>query len=114
MVASWTIHFTIVLYIWAGDPIDQRSIFITYLGDSLISWWSKKQNVDFGSNTESKYCESRSNIQIAHNDVFTLSVIIFKTTLFLCSIPTIEQHNRYLHQSFIFCNAPKNLISFYY
>lgn len=81
MVAPWTIHFTIVLYIFAGDPIDQRSIFITYLGDSLISWWSKKQNVDFGSNTESKYCEGRSNIQIAHNDVFTLSVIIFKTTI---------------------------------
>jgi hypothetical protein len=85
---------------WAGDPIDSRSTtgYCFLLGDSLISWRSKKQSVVAHSSTEAEYralvdttfellwllqdmgatqtssspilCDSRSAIQIAHNDVF--------------------------------------------
>ncbi|KAA0057482.1 putative mitochondrial protein [Cucumis melo var. makuwa] len=88
---------------WVGDPTDRRSTtgYCFYLGDSLISWRSKKQSVVSRSSTESEYraladttaellwlrwlladmgvpqqgptllyCDNRSAIQIAHNDVF--------------------------------------------
>ncbi|KAL0546824.1 hypothetical protein IC582_016742 [Cucumis melo] len=91
---------------WAGDPTDRRSTigYCFYLGDSLISWRSKKQSVVSRSSTKSEYraladttaellwfrwlrwlladmgvpqqgptllyCDNRSAIQIAHNDVF--------------------------------------------
>lgn len=88
---------------WAGDPSDRRSTtgFCIFLGDSLISWHSKKQTLTARSSTESEYraladttaeilwlrwlladleisqssstdiyCDNRSAIQIAHNDVF--------------------------------------------
>jgi hypothetical protein len=88
---------------WAGDPSDRRSTtgFCIYLGDSLISWRSKKQTLAARSSTEAEYraltdttfeilwlhwlladletsqssptdlyCDNRSAIQIAHNDVF--------------------------------------------
>ncbi|KAA0045087.1 putative mitochondrial protein [Cucumis melo var. makuwa] len=42
---------------WAGDPTDRRSTtgYYFYLGDSLISWRSKKQSVVSRSSTESEY-----------------------------------------------------------
>ena len=42
---------------WEGDPIDRRSTtgFCFFLGDSLISWHSKKQHIVFCSSTEAKY-----------------------------------------------------------
>ena len=42
---------------WAGDPIDRRSTtgYCFLLGDSLISWHSKKQSVVPHSNTEAEY-----------------------------------------------------------
>ncbi|XP_057503724.1 uncharacterized mitochondrial protein AtMg00810-like [Actinidia eriantha] len=87
---------------WAGDPTDRRSTtgYCFFLGDSLISWRSKKQSVVARSSTESEYralatatsellwlrwllqdlgidspsvslhCDNHSAIQIAHNDVF--------------------------------------------
>uniref|UniRef100_A0A2N9IAW0 Reverse transcriptase Ty1/copia-type domain-containing protein n=1 Tax=Fagus sylvatica TaxID=28930 RepID=A0A2N9IAW0_FAGSY len=88
---------------WAGDPTDRRSTtgYCFLLGDSLISWRSKKQSVVARSSTEAEYraladttaellwlrwllqdlgidcstavsihCDNRSDIQIAHNDVF--------------------------------------------
>jgi hypothetical protein len=88
---------------WAGDPTDRRSTtgYCFLLGDSLISWHSKKQSVVARSITEAEYrvladttsellwlrwllhdigvsqtssslifCDNRSAIQIAHNDVF--------------------------------------------
>lgn len=84
-----------------GDPTDRRSTtgFCFFLGDSLISWRSKKQTVR--SSTESEYraladttqellwlcwllkdmgvslspatvihCDNQSSMKIAHNDVF--------------------------------------------
>ncbi|TYK26799.1 putative mitochondrial protein [Cucumis melo var. makuwa] len=43
---------------WVGDPTNQRSTtgYCFYLGDSLISWRSKKQSVVSRSSTESEYC----------------------------------------------------------
>ncbi|KAL4028792.1 hypothetical protein IC575_012003 [Cucumis melo] len=42
---------------WAGDPTDRRSTtgYCFYLGDTLISWRSKKQSVVSRSSTESEY-----------------------------------------------------------
>ena len=42
---------------WAGDPTDHRSTtgFCFFLGDSLISWCSKKQHIVSRSSTKAKY-----------------------------------------------------------
>uniref|UniRef100_A0A2N9FVG4 CCHC-type domain-containing protein n=1 Tax=Fagus sylvatica TaxID=28930 RepID=A0A2N9FVG4_FAGSY len=42
---------------WAGDPTDHHSTtgFCFFLGDSLISWCSKKQNIVSHSRTEAEY-----------------------------------------------------------
>ncbi|XP_057965431.1 secreted RxLR effector protein 161-like [Malania oleifera] len=42
---------------WAGDPTDRRSTtgFLFLLGDSLISWRSKKKTVVARSSTEAEY-----------------------------------------------------------
>ncbi|KAL4038830.1 hypothetical protein IC575_002461 [Cucumis melo] len=47
-----------IVYVdWTGDPTDRRSTtgYCFYLGDSLISWRSKKQSVVSHSSTESEY-----------------------------------------------------------
>ena len=42
---------------WAGDPTDRRftTSFCFLLGDSLISWHSKKQTLTTRSSIESEY-----------------------------------------------------------
>jgi hypothetical protein len=121
---------------WAGDPTDRRSTtgYCFLLGDSLISWHSKKQSVVARSSTEAEYraladttyellwlrwllydmgvsqtssspifCDKRSAIQIAHNDVFherTKHIEIdchfvrhhlLQGTLHLCPIASADQ-----------------------
>uniref|UniRef100_A0A2N9GQL0 Reverse transcriptase Ty1/copia-type domain-containing protein n=1 Tax=Fagus sylvatica TaxID=28930 RepID=A0A2N9GQL0_FAGSY len=64
---------------WAGDPTNRRSTtgYCFLLGSSLISWQSKKQSVVARSNLDVStssatpiYCDNRSAIKIARNDVF--------------------------------------------
>ena len=42
---------------WAGDPTNRKSVtrFCIFLGDSLISWKSKKQYVVSVSSTKAEY-----------------------------------------------------------
>ncbi|GKU92084.1 hypothetical protein SLEP1_g5859 [Rubroshorea leprosula] len=42
---------------WAGDPSDRRSTtgYCLFLGNSLISWWSKKQAIPSRFSIEAKY-----------------------------------------------------------
>ncbi|KAA0045541.1 Retrovirus-related Pol polyprotein from transposon TNT 1-94 [Cucumis melo var. makuwa] len=64
-LGTWTSVFLSIILIlsgysdanWAGDPTDRRSTtgYCFYLGDSLISWRSKKQNVVSRSSTKSEY-----------------------------------------------------------
>ena len=43
---------------WAGDPTDRRFTigFCFFLGDSLISWHSKKQHIVSRFSTKAEYC----------------------------------------------------------
>ncbi|KAJ9539359.1 hypothetical protein OSB04_032092 [Centaurea solstitialis] len=64
---------------WDSDVTDLRSItrYCFFLGDSLISWRSKKQSLTTRSNMgvpqyspTSLWCDNNTAIQIAHNHVF--------------------------------------------
>ncbi|XP_028093015.1 uncharacterized protein LOC114293182 [Camellia sinensis] len=50
---------------WAGDPTDRRSTtgFCSFLGNSLIAWRSKKQNLVARSSTKAEYCALADTIQ---------------------------------------------------
>ncbi|XP_050889758.1 uncharacterized mitochondrial protein AtMg00810-like [Lathyrus oleraceus] len=67
---------------WAGDPTDRKSItrFYIFLGESLITWKSKRYDIFSRSSNEAEYremtsttpmyCDNKSSIQISHKSFF--------------------------------------------
>lgn len=52
--------FTLTAYYdadWGSDPDDQKPIggYCVYLGNNIMSWSSKKQNIIYSSTTKSEY-----------------------------------------------------------
>ncbi|GJT32189.1 kinase RLK-Pelle-LRR-XI-1 family protein [Tanacetum coccineum] len=57
---------------WAGCPLTRRSLtgWVVYLGDSLISWKTKKQHIMSRSSAQAEYRSIQAALHISQNPVF--------------------------------------------
>ncbi|GKE05209.1 uncharacterized mitochondrial protein-like protein [Tanacetum coccineum] len=90
---------------WAGDSITRKSTtgFCVFIGDSLISWKSKKQDVLSKSSTEAEYCAmsvTTSEIVWLRWLLADMSVHITSPTLLYCDNHSAIQiaHNTVFHE----------------
>ncbi|OMO98638.1 hypothetical protein CCACVL1_04141 [Corchorus capsularis] len=90
---------------WAGDANDRRSTtgFCIFLGDSLISWKSKKQNVVSRSSTEAEYramAQTSAEIVWLQRLLQDMGVHISKPVAMFCDNKSATQiaHNSVFHE----------------
>ncbi|CAJ2641032.1 unnamed protein product [Trifolium pratense] len=90
---------------WAGDPTDRKSTtgFCIFLGDSLISWKSKKQDIVSRSSTEAEYramATTTSEIVWLRWLLSDMGVSLSKATPMYCDNKSAIQiaHNSVFHE----------------
>ena len=90
---------------WAGDPTDRKSTagFCIFLGGSLISWKSKKQNVVSRSSTEAEYratASTTNEIVWLHWLLNDMGVSLFTPTPLYCDNKSAIHiaHNYVFHE----------------
>ncbi|XP_058219798.1 uncharacterized mitochondrial protein AtMg00810-like [Rhododendron vialii] len=94
---------------WAGDPIDRRFTtgYCFFLGDSLISWQSKKQSLISRSSTEAEYhaiADTTQELIWLRWLLTDMSVIHSTATILCCDNQSVVQiarndvfHDRTIH-----------------
>ncbi|XP_058754773.1 uncharacterized mitochondrial protein AtMg00810-like [Vicia villosa] len=90
---------------WAGDPTDRKSTtgFCIFLGDSLISWKSKKQDIVSHSSTEAEYramASTTTEIVWLRWLLSDMGVILSEPTPMYCDNKSAIQiaHNSVFHE----------------
>ncbi|XP_043720937.1 uncharacterized mitochondrial protein AtMg00810-like [Telopea speciosissima] len=90
---------------WAGDVNDRKSTtsFCLFLGDSLISWKSKKQSVIARSSAEAEYramAHATAEIVWLRWLLFDMGVFLFSSTPLYCDNRSAIQiaHNSIFHE----------------
>jgi hypothetical protein len=72
---------------WAGNPDDRKSTsgFCIFLGNSLISWSAKKQNVVSRSSTEAEY----RSLAVTTAELFWIRMLLKELCVFLPTPPIL-------------------------
>ncbi|PNX61631.1 gag-pol polyprotein, partial [Trifolium pratense] len=90
---------------WTADPTDRKSTtgFCIFLGDSLVSWKSKKQDIVSRSSTEAEYramTSTTTEIVWLRWLLSDMSVALYEPTLMYCDNKSAIQivHNSIFHE----------------